>query len=303
MPPGRCFQNLSVLVALLLAGCGSGTGTASGDNQPLVVVTTSIWADVVANIGCGQFRIETLLPGGADPHAFEPSLSDRRDLDEAAAVVANGLGLEGPLEDSLAATEQAGTPVVRAGEYAVANAGTAIEGANPHVWFDPRLMGSILADVAGQIAAATGVDYVDLIDCVEAYELELGALDEEIARLLAGVPADHRHLVSSHDFLPWFADRYDLEVVGAVVGSASTLAQARPAQLEELAATMSDLDVGAVFTEVGESSPDTEALAARMGGVVVAPLYTESLGPDGSGADSYVGLMSTNARRVAQALA
>ncbi len=304
-PRPRRLLSLAIVSALALAGCSSGSSDSSDpdDGRPVVVVTTSIWADVVGNITCGLVRVETLLPGGADPHAFEPSLADRREMDESAAVVANGLGLEGPLEDALGATAGTGTPVIRVGEYVVENSQGRVDEANPHVWFDPALVASVLPDVAGRISESAGIDDAELIDCVQAYSGELAALDLEIAALLGELPADHRLLVSSHDSLPWFADRYGFEVVGTVVGSSSTLAQARPAHLEELADLMVERSIPAIFTEVGEASPDSEALADRIGGVVVVPLYTEALGPSGSGADSYIGLMRTNAQRVADGLA
>ncbi len=73
------------------------------DGRPAIIVTTSIWADVVSNVTCGEARVETLIPIGSDPHGFEPSLADRKRLEEAVLVVANGLGLEEGLDDTLSA--------------------------------------------------------------------------------------------------------------------------------------------------------------------------------------------------------
>src|SRR5688500_11586433 len=84
-------------LALALAGCGQGDeGTSdAADDAPTVVATTSIWADVARNVACdGAAEVLSIVPPGADPHAFEPSLRDREVLDDAALIVANGLGLE-----------------------------------------------------------------------------------------------------------------------------------------------------------------------------------------------------------------
>jgi ABC-type Zn uptake system ZnuABC Zn-binding protein ZnuA len=78
---------------------------ADADN-PIVVATTSIWADIVDRLDCGdQFTVETLIPVGGDAHSFEPSVRDRRTLGDAAVVVANGGGLEEHLEDTLDAVD------------------------------------------------------------------------------------------------------------------------------------------------------------------------------------------------------
>ena len=107
------------VLALLAAGCGDdGEATAAGGSAPVVVATTSIWADVLANVACdGDVDVRTLVPAGADPHRFEPSLADRALMDDAAVVIANGLLLEELLEDTLEAVENAGTPVFRIGDH------------------------------------------------------------------------------------------------------------------------------------------------------------------------------------------
>ena len=81
---------------------------------PIVVATTSIWADITANVACdGLAEIETIIPPGGDPHSFEPSLRDRETMDNADLVVANGLFLEESLDDTIDAVESNGVPVLR----------------------------------------------------------------------------------------------------------------------------------------------------------------------------------------------
>ncbi len=113
----RLVLALGALV-LVAASCGGTDDTAAGAGGTSIVVTTSIWGDVVSNVVCdGSADVVVLMNAGADPHSYEPSLSDRADMDAASLVVANGLGLEELLEDTLDAVESDGTPVFRFGDH------------------------------------------------------------------------------------------------------------------------------------------------------------------------------------------
>ncbi|MCP3909774.1 MAG: zinc ABC transporter substrate-binding protein [Actinomycetia bacterium] len=298
-PSYRRFVAALMALGLAATGCSSGSDNNTGAGSPVVVVTTSIWADIVRNITCdGIVEVETLLPAGADPHGFEPSLSDRSHLESAALVVANGLGLEAALSDLIEVAEDRGTTVVRIGELVAPGADP-----NPHVWFDPVRVADALPEAASLIAAAANLEYADLESCVVSYIDELTALDADITHQLATIPAPRRLLITNHDSLPWFANRYGFEIAGSVIPAATTLAQANPARLAALADRMQADAIPAIFTEEGEAAPDAQALADRVGDIVVVALYTEALGPHESTADTYIGLLRTNAGRIADALA
>ena len=67
-----------------------------------------------------------------------------------------------------------------------------------------------------------------------ASDAELDELDVEIAELLAGVPDEERKLVTNHESMGYFADRYDFEMVGVVVPGGSTLGDPSSEELAEL---------------------------------------------------------------------
>ncbi len=110
---GRLLWLMATLT-LIASGCGDDDDSGDSVDTPTVIATTSIWADVVANVACdGAAEVETLIPPGGDPHGFQPSLQDRGRMENAALIVANGLGLEEGLEDTIYAVEEAGTSVFR----------------------------------------------------------------------------------------------------------------------------------------------------------------------------------------------
>lgn len=307
------------LVPVVLAGCllaaACGSDDAADDDAASIIATTTIWADVVERVSCGSVEVEPLIPAGGDPHSFEPSLADRSRLDSAGLVVANGLGLEERLDDTLDAVEDAGTPVFRVGDHVdpleLADAedeheeddGHDDHGAvDPHVWFDPVRVAGAVGALADAVSAQLGLDPAAVGACAADFAADLERLDAEIAELLAPVPSEQRRLVTSHDALGYFAERYRLEVIGAVIPSSSTLAETNPAALDALADLIEATGVRTIFGDRQGSSDASEALASRVGDVEVVELLTGTLGPSGSGADTYLGFLRSTADLIASGI-
>ena len=337
VPRRRRLIALVSALALVVAGCASEdadapsapaapprAGAAGSAPPTQIVATTTIWADVTRNVSCGGLaEVESILPPLADPHDFEPSMSDRAQLDEAHLIVANGLGLEEALEDTLASVEADGTPVFTAGDHmtilafdAETSGGhdeEADHGAeddqghgseDPHVWLDPLRVAAAVANLADALIHQAGLDADRVISCSDAYLADLEALHGDITATLEVVPAARRKLVTNHDSLGYFADRYGFEVIGTIIPAASTLAEPSPAGLEELAHLIEETGVPAIFAEeLGHGSRGATALADRLAGVSVENLYTGALGPAGSGAETYLAMMRHNAETIAAVLA
>lgn len=319
---------VALLVALGTAGCGSGPAS-DGTGRPLIVVTTGIWADVVEQLVCDSSAgpgadLTVLIPDGADAHGFEPSLADRARLDDAALVVSNGLLLEEGLLDALDAVEADGTPVFRFGDHVETldyhatevaaegdhgdeeSAGDGHDhegGVDPHIWFDPTRVAKALPALADALVDHAGLDRAEVDACAEAYGTELAALDADVVDLVAAIPVESRVLVTNHEALGYFADRYDFEVLATVSPSPSGLAETNPARLEELVAAMEDAGVGVVFADAQSATDDAEALARRVDGGEVVVLATGALGRPGEGIDTYIDLVHSVASTIAGALA
>ena len=290
----------------------------------------------------GLADIETIIPVGGDPHGYEPSLQDRARMENAALVVANGLELEEGLEATLEAVAESDTPVFEFAEgmepipFAFEGGGHGEEdeghdedegedqdededeghdedegededeghgsGGDPHVWFDPHRVWEALPDLARVLTRDAGLDPAAVEACLVSFRAELEAVDAEIAAKVEQLPAESRKLVTSHQALGYFADRYGFVVIGTVIPTPASMAQASPAQLEELAKIIEHEEIKAIFAETLHSLDDVEALAARVGDVDVVTLYTGTLGPPGSGAETYVGFLRTNAHLIVDAL-
>jgi zinc/manganese transport system substrate-binding protein len=305
---------LAAVVALGVPLALASAPASADDDHPVVVATTSIWASVVDQLDCTDaFDVQTLVPVGGDPHEYEPSMRDRATLDDAALVVSNGAGLESLLTDTLDAVADDGTPVYAVADHVTlspmgaadstpsGDAGDDESGDDPHIWFDPTLVASALPSLADALVAA-GADRSAIDACAEALTQDLTDLDAQVAAILDVVPESRRLLVTNHDALGYFARHYGWRILGSVLPSSSTLAEASPAQLQRLADDIEAAGVPAIFTEQLETTDEATALADRLG-VRVVTLYTDSLGDADSGVTTYQDLLRVDARSIADALA
>ena len=280
------------VIVIALGGCGQGEAAGDAAGPAPLVATTTIWADVTSHVACDE-PVESIVPAGADAHRFEPSLRDRERLTKAGAVIANGSGLEEPLAGLVGDVAGDGVPVIEVADHV-----DVIDG-DPHIWQDPRRVLAAIDAIEPAIIAA-GRDAGEISACADAYRAELTTLDEEIAATLAPIPPARRLLVTNHDAFGYFADRYDFEIIGAVIPSSSTLGEGSAGQLADLADAIEQHHVPAIFAERLGSATEAEALAKRLG-VEVVELDSDALAPDGA-ASTYAGMMRANAAAIAAAL-
>jgi zinc/manganese transport system substrate-binding protein len=283
-----------------IAACG--TGDDGGGDQPVVVATTTILGDVVSHLVGDGVEVETIMPPNADPHEFQPSARQVQELRQADLVVANGAGFEGGLEDAVDAAKEDGVPVLEAIDTVPH---LSFEGGvDPHFFTDPASM----ATAAEALTAELG-DRIPALDSAAArrraedYVAELRALDAEVDDTLSVIPDDRRVLVTNHESLGYFAERYGFDVLGVIIPGGSTLAEPSAGDLDDLASAIEEAGVPAVFADTSSPEQLAEALADEVGGTIeVVELYTESLGGEGSAAATYVDMIRTDAQRIADAL-
>lgn len=175
-------------------------------------------------------------------------------------------------------------------------------GEDPHVWFDPLRVSSALPALADRLVSDVGLDRDQVDGCLADYQAELEAMDETIVEIISTIPEQDRKLVTNHDSLGYFADRYGFEVIGTIIPAPSGLAETNPAQLQALAELIEAEGVVAVFTEPSTSRDEADALADQIDGLSVIPLPMGSLGEEGGGADSYLEMLRTNAEAIGGAL-
>lgn len=296
------------------------------DGRPLrVVATTSIIGDVVGRVGGDAIELTTLMGPGQDPHSYQPAAADLTAVADADVVFVNGWDLEEGLVADLATIAQnavivpisAGIEPLPFGEEAHSDEeGDAHEeeageeehghgGADAHTW---QAVPNVVRWTGNVIEVLSTLDPTNAGQYLGnglAYQGELNALDTEIREQLATISAERRVLVTNHDTFGYFADAYDFEVLGTIVPGASTLAEPAASDLTDLISAMQQEGVCALFTENTVSDRLGQTVAGELSScatVQVLSLFSDALGPAGSGADSYIGMMRTNVATILSGL-
>ncbi len=288
-----------ILAALLAALSASCVATQPTDGFE-VVVTTSIWADVVEALDTlDEWTVEVLVPRGADPHEYAPSAAQVATLHGADLVVANGLGLEEGLEEALLAAEAEGVRVVWvAPGLDPLPLGDGDGGLDPHVWLDPLRVGTAATLIASEVDELLGGTAAS--DAARGFVDDMHALRTEMEGMLEGVY--DRRLVTNHDALGYFADRFGFVVIGTVIPGGSTVAEPSSREVAALIRTIREAGISAIFVDAGLPHLVADAVADEFGGTVsVVQLTTGSLASEGEAA-TLVGLHRLNARLIAEAL-
>jgi zinc/manganese transport system substrate-binding protein len=275
-----------LLVTLVASACGDeSSSSASGDT---VVATTTQVADLVREVGGDRISVDGMLRPGGDPHDYEPRPSDVAAVAKAQLVFRSGGEVDDWLDDVI---DNAG------GDAQVVSLIDSVHrhGDDPHWWQDPRNAERAVETIRARLTELDPAGRSTYRRNAARLERELRALDARIAACVARVPREKRRIVTTHDALGYFARRYGVDVVGAVIPSLSTQAQASAGDVQKLVDQIRREHVEAVFPE-SSVNPDIErAIAREAGASIGGELYADSLGPKGSPADTYAGALAADA--------
>jgi ABC-type Zn uptake system ZnuABC Zn-binding protein ZnuA/ABC-type Mn2+/Zn2+ transport system permease subunit len=302
--PVVAFATTAIVLplALLAGGCGQ-AGPASGRIE--VVATTTQIGDWAREVGGTAVSVDQVLQPNTDPHEYEPRPSDIVAAADASVVFANGDDLDQWIAEIVEDSGSGAEVVDLGGVVPDRLPGAKIGGAeaskyDPHWWHDPRNAEAAVRAIERRLIGADPGHRREFERNARSYLGRLRGLDRSIARCLAAIPAARRKLVTDHDAFGYFAHRYGIEVIGAVIPSQTTQAQASAKDLSELAKTIEADGVTAIFPESSLSSKVTEAIARQTGASVGHQLYGDTLGEEGSPGATYLGMEAANASAMAE---
>jgi zinc/manganese transport system substrate-binding protein/manganese/iron transport system substrate-binding protein len=282
---------LAFACAVLLTGAAFGGGEA----RPTVVATTTQAADLARSVAGDRAQVHGVLGPNNDPHDYEVRPGDVKALAGATLVVRSG----GDLDEWLGgAIDSAGAdaPVLDLLDRVGA------EGDDPHWWQDPRRAQAAVTAIGAALAAADPAGASTYRANARRAARRIGALDAGVRACLAQIPRAERVLVTTHDALGYYARRYGLRVVGTVIPSRSTQAQASAGDLAELVDTIRRERVKAIFAESSVNASVEDAIAQETGARVGRPLWADTLGPEGSDGASYEAAMRADTAAIVEGL-
>jgi ABC-type Zn uptake system ZnuABC Zn-binding protein ZnuA len=317
------------LLAALVAACGSSEDDGSG--RPTVTATTAVLADITEQVAGEDAQVEQLIPDSAGPHDFQLSAQDRAGIEDSVLLVSNGAELEQgipvdeveiakfaladhvegllPLEDAGAHEEEEhGAEEAEHAEGEEEHAGEEGEHAeeeehghgtvDPHVWMDPTRVAGALPALAEALAEADPDNAEGYRARATKFGNELTALDAEIQAQLEAIPPANRELVTSHDALGYFADRYGFEVVATPFPASGAEAEASAGRIDEVEQAIRRTGVPTVFAEEGDDPEVLSLIAGETGVKIDEGLLVEAPGSAGT----YVEMLRNDAQIVLSGL-
>jgi ABC-type Zn uptake system ZnuABC Zn-binding protein ZnuA len=234
------------------------------------------------------------------------SPSDAQGLLDANLIVENGLGLENWLDKLYQASGSKTTRLVASRGIPTRSVteGNGRQELDPHVWQNVTNAITMVQNIRDGLVQADPPNAQAYQANAEAYITQLKALDNDIVVEAARLPASSRMLVTSHDALGYFAERYGFKVIGSLLGAVAT-ASGDPSA-KDFAQLVSDVKasgVKAVFVESVTNPAAMDRLAQEAGVHIGPELYTDSLGAEGSEGATYLKAMRYNIKSIVGALA
>lgn len=269
----------AMVAAVGLVACGPIAPSGPPSTTLRVVTTTTVFADMVSNVGGPLVTVTSLAGKNADVHTFEPKPADIQTVAGAKLLIMNGLGLDDWLERAITNAAASGTPLVKLGVdlpnvelLPGEDPGTQ----NPHLWMDVRYAELYVDRIAAALKSADAAHSTQYDSQAATYKTRLETLDAGVRTKIATIPEPNRKLVMFHDAFPYFAREYGIAIVGVAVEAPGQDPSA--GYTARLITAIRAAGVKAIFAESQFPTKLVDELASETGAKVVANLYDDALG-------------------------
>jgi len=285
------------ILILLTSSCGQ-SALSAGTVDSTVLASTTFLADLTQNIAGDRVSVESLLPIGADPHSYQPTPQDAARIANSKLLIVNGADYEHFLESLLA---NAG------GERQIVEASAGVnpreEAGNidPHMWLDPNNVILYVENVREGLTSFDPDGAMVYQSNTDSYVAELKNLDAWIVEQVNQIPVEKRLLVTNHEAMGYFAERYGFTIVGTAIESFSSDASPSAKQMAALIDQIKASGVTAIFLDAGDNTTLAQQISDETGVRVITNLHLESL-TDGAPAGTYIDMMKYNVTQIVNAL-
>jgi len=258
------MKQLFFLLLVIVTAC-SPSASSNPRTDIVILTSTTFLADITRNVAGERLSVDSLLPVGTDPHSYQPVPQDVAKIEQSKLLIVNGAEYEHFLESLL---ENAG------GERETIEASTGLSlrtdaesehGVDPHLWLDPNNVIVYVENIREGLTHFDPDGAAVYQSNAEAYVAQLEELDTWINEHVSQIPSERRLLVTNHEALGYFAERYGFTVIGAVVPSVSSDASPSAGQMAELIEQIKSSGTPAIFLDEVENPALAQQIAAETG--------------------------------------
>ena len=281
------------------------------ENSKLQVITSATFLyEFSQNVGKEMIDVTLLVPMGADPHDWEPTIRDREKLQKADIIIVNGIGYEHWL-GSLDSNDNQGILVDTSNGISTLDSekhddhtkeddhdGHEEDKHNhgdldPHIWLNPVYAQLQVKNIANALSNSDPTNKNYYQSNAAIYNKELDLLDSKIRTELSGCKTD---FITFHNAFSYFSEEYGL-TQHTIISSNDSHGEVTPQTLENIISLARELNIKVIFAEESTSTKTSQVIADEIGGkvLVLSPLEIVS-------DETYVEKMTQNLESLKDAL-
>jgi ABC-type Zn uptake system ZnuABC Zn-binding protein ZnuA len=290
-----------IFLLLIIATACNPSVSSNPQTDTVVVTSTTFLADITRNIAGDRLKVESLLPAGTDPHSYQPTPEDVAKIEQSKLLIINGAEYEHFLEALLENAGGERETIEASAGLPVRTAAESEHGVDPHLWLDPNNVILYVENIRDGLTHFDPDGAATYQSNADAYVQQLKDLNVWILEQVNQIPAEQRLLVTNHEALGYFSDRYGFTIIGAVVPSVSSVASPSAGEMADLIDLIKSSGAPAIFLDEVENPAFAQQIADETGVTVVTDLHLESL-TNGAPAATYIDMMKHNVTQIMNAL-
>lgn len=333
----------ALAVSLCCAGCGNQTATEAEKKKEVpgqtssnvngesdeknagdkLKVAASFYPmyDFACKIGGDKAEVTNMVPAGTEPHDWEPSATDIRELEAADLFVYNGAGMEHWVENVLDTLDNQKLTVVEAAKGLTLVEGKHDHGGeatdhdeaseskatdhddhseyDPHVWLDPMNAKAEMENIKNAFVEADPENKAYYEMNYETYAEEFRWLDQDYRDGIAKI--SNKNLITAHEAFGYLCNAYGLNQIG--IEGLMPDSEPDAARMNEIIQFAREHDVKTIFFEELVSPKVAETIASEIGAKTEVLNPLEGLNDEelAAGAD-YFSVMRENLKTLEKAL-
>lgn len=252
---------------------------------------STVLTEIAQRVGREHVVVHGLVRPGIDPHEYEPTPADLKQVSGARLILTNGRHLENYLNKLQAAS---------GGRAELVKVGDDLDGltADPHWWNSVRYVEQATRIVRDKLSALDPTDAADFARNAESYLASLEDLERGARRKVAELPRDRRKLVTSHDAFEYFAREFGFTILA--IEGVNSEGEPSNRHVAELIDRIKKEKIKAIFVESTLNPKVTAEITRETGARIGGTLYADGLGR--GEASTYAGMFRHNVSTIVDGL-